>query len=94
MKYSTFLWFEDVLRQNPPQAIRTDQELRWYRERYQRQWEAFRRQHRRNRALMLQVMNLLDAHCAQAEYEQELAFLLGVQFGRDVGGVDLLRPIY
>lgn len=83
-----------MLRQNPPQAIRTDRELQWYQERYQRQWNAFQRRHRRNRALLLQVMNLLDARCAQAEYEQELAFLLGVQFGRDVGGVDLLRPIY
>ena len=94
MKHSTFSWFGDMMRQNPPQAIRTDRELQWYQERYQRQWNAFRRRHRRNRALLLQVMNLLDARCAQAEYEQELAFLLGVQFGRDVGSVDLLRPIY
>ena len=50
----------------------------------------FRTQHPRNRALVRQVNDLLDAQGNQSEYEGEQWFFLGLQMGLELGGLDRL----
>ena len=53
--------------------------------------EAFRRRHRETPELWREVVGLLDAWTAQAEYRAELYLCLGLQLGLELGRVNVLK---
>ena len=70
------------------------EDLEWAQ--YQREEEElcarFRRHHAGNRTLIHQVNDLMDAQSAVAECRRNFYFLLGLQLGLELGGVDVLSP--
>ena len=53
--------------------------------------ERFLRAYQDDKALISEVITLLDAHGRVTAHEAEMDFLLGLQMGLELGQVDLLR---
>ena len=53
--------------------------------------ERFLRAYQDDKALISEVIALLDAHGRVTAHEAEMDFLLGLQMGLELGQVDLLR---
>lgn len=73
------------------QAQRDDVQWRELSEEAEKLMEDFYRRHRRNKALIHSVNDLVDAYCFQMEHETRQALLLGLQMGAAVGGAGPLR---
>lgn len=58
---------------------------------HDRLWEEFQKAHRQNAALLSQVDELLFSQGLTEEYRADFQFLLGLQMGLELGGLDMLK---
>lgn len=68
-----------------------DPELRAERQRSDTLYRQFCQQYGRDRQMFRQVVDLMDTQTRIGEYLGEFRFLLGLQMGLELGGLDLLK---
>ena len=92
MEKDTVRMVEEWVRTHQEKLLEEDWEWRAMKERQTTLEAAFRARHQGNRALILEVNDLLDALCLQLEREAEYRLMWGLQMGLELGSVDGLRP--
>ena len=90
MRNKTQSILSDLLHRLRRDCIDYDPEVTLCRRDFQSLYEDFSRAHRDNPALLRAVDGLLDARAGWDETAGERQFLLGLQMGLELGGMDML----
>lgn len=93
MMNKTQLLLLDTARRLAEEHETTNPERRQYRREFDSAYREFRQRHRRNKLLVQEVNGLLDARTGVEETEAEYHFLLGLQMGLEMGGLDALPEL-